>query len=399
VADQALADQALAQHQRWLRRARIRYATAISTTLILIAAGVTFAIKNGEISTVRSKPAASAAPGLSVARAAPVLRLAWQSNDESAAASALVGGTVLTFSDTTVTGRDGRTGTPQWTYRRLHRRVCALAQISGRALIVLRDNGNCDELQALDAGTGRPVWDRSLDENAQPVNGDVTVATGSGTLFVYTAQVIYAIAVTSATCQYPSGPGCGSSDWVYSAAPGCRIGAMVTGVAGTLIGQHCASGDQLLLRDAAARIDWTIPGLGAAPVAADDSFIAAYDANTSTLRFDAATGHVLSSQALPGNAPAVAQLVGSTELVTVADHAYGISLNGTVRWRRMLTQLTVDGSIALAETGSAIAMINAGTGVATDTSALPALPSVPTRITPIGSGYLLQGSHTAAYQP
>ena len=73
-------------------------------------------------------------------------------------------------------GRNARTGATTWSYTRTDRTVCTAAQLDGTTIAIYAVHGNCDEVTALDSGTGRRTWTRTLDKDGMPLNGRPTYA-------------------------------------------------------------------------------------------------------------------------------------------------------------------------------------------------------------------------------
>lgn len=325
---------ALRRYVDSMRPRRIRYAAVIAVVVAVLAVFVGVEWSRGEtahvtLHTVRTPPAA-----LAVSTPAAVQRLAWRTSDRLAIGTPVAGGTVVTFSEHTVRGRDARTGAATWSYTRTDRTVCTAAQLSGTTVAVYAVHGDCDEVTALNSGTGARTWTRTLDKDGMPINGRPTYAwiTGSGyDTLVVTAHgsaddVIYAI-----------DPGGGLDRWTYT-RHGCRIGRVVIGTSGVLISQDCThpacgdkkmcvAGPQLLLRDARANNDdskpdgdhitWLERGNTDVPVSAGQ-VIGAIDPATHTLhRYRADTGRSLGTSPLPAGAGTAAAAASATAVDTV----------------------------------------------------------------------------------
>src|SRR5882762_8098377 len=154
-----------------MRRQRRWYFAAIA---VVVAAAVAVALvvwSSGEITHVHLHTAKSAAPSvpLNTPPAAPSAK--WQSTDATAIGAPLFGGTVVTYSEHTVTGRNALTGVADWTYTRSDRTVCQAAQVQGKTIAIYANGGDCDEVSTFETGTGQRAWTRTLDENGLTVSG------------------------------------------------------------------------------------------------------------------------------------------------------------------------------------------------------------------------------------
>ncbi|MGN6605405.1 MAG: outer membrane protein assembly factor BamB family protein [Jatrophihabitans sp.] len=415
---------ALAAHRARLRRLRVVYASvlvvlAVVGTVVVARVWVTGEVHNSRLRAVATAPApvASAAP-------TPTLVKAWDTTDTAAIGAPLSGGTVVTFDDHTVRGRDARTGAQTWSYYRSNRAVCTAAQANGVTMAIYRVNGNCDELTALDSGTGKRRWTRTLDMDGHPVNGTPTVSATPYTLLVATSDVIYAI-----------DPGSGYDRWEFHQA-GCRIQRAVVGSSGALISQvcdapqcdgdrFCGAGPQLLLRDAYTgrddknsainkdgknpdQIHWNKLGDTDIPVSAD-GVIAAINRTTRALdQLDNQTGNPTVQVRLR---PTPSQLTGivavpttAVELIWIHGITYAVGTGATdAAWTLASSgPPTVVGTTptewpAVADTarvtmtapGGAVLTVSASTGKVTTRSQGAATAPGGTAV-PVGSGFLVQ---------
>jgi hypothetical protein len=241
---------ALARHNAAMRRRSRIYALVLAVVVVLGAVVVARLWAVGEVHNTRSAPIPSGSVPAAIAPTPASTRLvkAWDTGDTAALGTPVFNGTVVTSDDHTVRGRDARDGTQTWSYYRSNRAVCSVAQANGVTMALYRVNGNCDELTALDTGTGRRKWTRTLDMDAHPLNGTPLVSVTPYTLMLATPDVIYAL-----------DPGSGYDRWEFHPA-GCRIQRAVIGSTGALISQvcdapqcagvrYCGAGPQLLLRD------------------------------------------------------------------------------------------------------------------------------------------------------
>jgi outer membrane protein assembly factor BamB len=412
---------ALARHVASVRRQRRWYAGAV---VVVVAAAVVVALlvwRSGEITHVHLRTASGPAP--SVPLASPVARpqIRWQSADASAVGAPFLGGTVVTYSQHTVTGRDALTGEARWTFTRTDRDVCEVAQQQGRSIAIYRHGRNCDQVTTLDTETGKLVWERTLDENGLPINGRPLMIPGDNSIFVMTRSALYAIQVSTSDCDLDTGSACGSDSWTYAPAAGCAMTSAVPGSSGVLISEHCADGDHLVLRHPSAGTDskdpkpikWRLNDNSGIPVAAG-SFVGAIDPSTHELVvYDAGKGKVTARQTLSppptGAAPARSLIAGQGELVWIGGTAYALDSSGAELWSAPAQNLPtvtadstdpnpdLDGAAILAPTSTGVAALDGATGAITAQYAVAA-PPAGSRVFAMGSGFLVAGSFTRAYR-
>jgi hypothetical protein len=278
---QSPADAAVDRYLAGLRRGRIAYAVAVTVVVAALVVTVAVMWSRSEVAHVRLRIAKTPAAPVQLAAPSGTLHVAWQSADRTAIGTPNWLGTVVTYSEHTVRGRDGRTGNITWSYSRSDRSICQVAQDQGVAIAVYRHKGNCDEVTALDATNGQRRWTRTLDQDANPVNGTPAYLVTQDTVMFTVPNAIYAI-----------DPQSGIDRWTF-AQQNCTIRGAALGSTGALISQtcshvnctglkFCANGAQLLLRDPTAghsddasqkanpdQIKWLLPGNQDLPVSAD----------------------------------------------------------------------------------------------------------------------------------
>ncbi|SOD73166.1 putative pyrroloquinoline-quinone binding quinoprotein [Jatrophihabitans sp. GAS493] len=403
----------LADFNAATRRARRRYVAAI--TLITAATVATFLIivARGEISHVSSRTAASAPATVTAAPRSNPLTVAWRSDDATAIGQPFFGGTVVTYSAHTVTGRDARTGSPRWTFTRTDRALCSVIQESGKTQALYSAKGNCDELTTLDTGTGQRIQERTLDDEGNLVIGTPIVIPDSLALTLATSTLVRTIRMSD-----------GLNGWTYVAPAQCQNLRVVRGAAGVLISQHCTNGDYLLLRDLTAPdksgdnptdpVKWRIRTSAVVPAAAD-SFVAALDSTTRTLiRYQPSNGSVLATDTVLTPAPSPLRPVLQTEstngeLIWIGDTVYAVDTPGARQvWSKPASTLptfsgpgTATGSADLSTlalpTSTGIAILNPSSGAVTESIAVNA-PPADSRIITVGSGFLVAASSTTVYK-
>lgn len=405
----------LARYVASMHRQR-RWYFAIVAAVAVVAVGITLVVWfTGEITHVHLHTAKTAPPSVALATppAAPVAK--WQSRDATAIGAPFSGGTVVTYSAHTVSGREALTGRAYWTYTRTDRVVCQVAQIQNQTIAIFANGGACNEVTTLDTGTGQRNWTRTLDENGLTVTGRPRFVATSDTLYVWTPDFVYSI-----------DPASGYDRWTFPADDGCALTSVVPGSAGVLMSERCASDTELLLRDRTAGIDdkqqsedkknqvqWRLKNTDTVPVMAD-SVVAALDPSTKQLvTYDAAKGGVrdrVSLQPAPDATAPISQAAANDgELIWIAGRGYGLDESGSQRWSSPLaappTLSAPDGSAIVPELASArvlvptsngIAALDGLTGKITTSYPVPA-PAAGSQVFPVGSGLLVAGRSTVYY--
>lgn len=419
---------ALDRYAGRLRRDRIRYTIGVS--VLVVAASVIAAVVwlNGEIAHTTLHTVAKAPADVPLATPAAVQRKLWSTTDYAALGTPYSGGSVVTYDKRTVRGRDGRTGAQTWSYTRTDRTVCTALQLSNVTVAVYRLNGNCDELTALDTGTGRRQWTRTLDMDTHQLNGVPQFSVSGSTAMFVSPTVIYAINTQN-----------GYNAWVY-AEQKCTISRAVLGTTGALIAQtcahrdcselkHCLNGPQLVFRDPAAgentdssknkgnpdQIFWNLPNPGGLVPASAGAVVSALTPNSGVLHVYASKdGKTLTNLTLSGPASSGEMSTDTPtsdgELIWVPNRTYAVT--GTpakIVW-------SIVGAAAPSVTGTAIgfaspleqsrlatasatgiAELSPADGHATSTFAVSPAPRSTARIYPYGDGYLVSYNGVTVY--
>jgi outer membrane protein assembly factor BamB len=432
---------ALEEYRTRLRPWRIAYAVGIAVVVIVALVAVKIAYNHGEISHVKLRTAAKAAPSVALTGPSATLTPAWTSSDHTAIGTPYWGGTVITYSQHSVDGRDALTGAMRWSYTRSDRNVCTAAQIQGLTVAVFALAGNCDEVTTLDSGTGQRKWTRTLDEdsstNNHEVQGHPTYAVGQYTFMITTPNVIYAIDPVSSYDR-----------WIFSQS-GCRINSAVLGTAGALISQTCTApkcsglkfcgrGQQLLLRDPTAgqnddssknegnpdQIKWNLIGNTSTPVSADSvtttstppaagTVISAAPAGSSQLDIlDATKGKTLSTLTLkaPLDSTPTASAATHAELIHTGGFTYAVSATQPdLLWSAptiaLPTVTTPDGeatpdlpgAFVAVPTTAGVDLLDGATGSVVKSYPVAAPPSG-SQVYAFGTGFVVAGSSTAVYR-
>jgi hypothetical protein len=352
-------DAALARYNKRMRPWRIGYAAAIAAVLVAAVVIVVVAYQHGEISHVSLHTVPTAPPSVAIESPATALGEAWSSSDTTAIGTPYYRGTIITHDTHTVRGRDAGTGQQTWAYTRTDRTVCAALQDSGLTLAVYRLHGNCDEVTALNSGTGQRVWTRTLDKDTAVFDGPASFAVLPGNFFFVSRTSIYAIAAS------------GLDYWTFHHV-GCTIHSAVLGVAGALISQtcvgeqcnrakFCGNGQQLLLRDQTKGYDndtttnknnpdqiiWNDFGSDLVPTLAGNSVGAREPDGAALQLLDRASGKPGARLALSGDsgsaAPSAVSSTTDADVIWIGGRSYALETTHTsFTWQQdTLSQPTV----------------------------------------------------------
>lgn len=421
-------DRALVAYAARMRRARRRYFATLTVLVAAVVTAVSIAWSRGEIANTTLRTVLSAPPSLALRVPSTTLRQAWTSTDRTAIGTPYWGGTVVTFDQHTVRGRNAATGAQTWSYRRNDRTVCQALQIRGVTVAIYQLHGNCDEVTALSTDTGQREWTRTLDENGQPIFGQPTYQATQYTFLVITPLVIYAI-----------DPSSGYDRWVFGQQR-CTINSAVLGSAGALISQscnqpscsgltYCRTGPQLLLRDPNAgynndekhhanpdQIIWNVANSGLVPASADQLVSAVDPATGRLIVLNPAKGTVQTTRAL-SPAPSGVEAVSASptlnaELIWVDGLTYAVrTSDSAVLWAsRTLSPLTVTttntaagglpdlSQVTLAvPTQRGLALLNPRSGRPSREFAVPP-PPAGSLAYPYGTGFVVAGPATTGYR-
>lgn len=409
---------ALARYLVDMRRRQIRYAAVITVVVAALAVFAGIAWSRGETAHVTLHTIRRPSATLPLTDPSPTQQLSWRTSDRLGLGTPVRGGTVITYDTHTVRGRDARTGATTWSYLRTDRSVCTAVQLGGTTIAVYAVHGNCDEVTALDSGTGKRVWTRTLDKDGMPLNGVPSYHWTAETFVVATKDVIYALAVDQN----------GIDRWTYTRF-GCAIERVAVGTSGVLIRQNCvrprcagkkmcAPGRQLLLRTEdnnendkpnGDHITWLLRGNDDLPVSAGP-VISALNRTTGRLdRFAAANGRSLGSTPLlpvSASTPAVTSVDTATaDVVLIGGVSYAVTPGrGAALWSARTgvapTVVPPSGADAPADLSSArisvptaagIEALNGTDGSVQQSFAVPGTSGADVAY-PLGSGFLVGGS-------
>ncbi len=340
----AASDAAMARYAHSMRRSRAVYYATLAVIVIGVGVFVGVVWSNSEVAHASLHTQRPAPPRIGIDTPSANQQQVWQTADHIAQGAPQWNGTIVTYSQHSVGGRDGRTGKRTWVYTRTDRTVCTALQAGGTTIAIYANSGNCDEVSAFYSGTGRRRWTRTLDMDGMPLDGRPGYQVTPTTWLVYSGSVIYAI-----------DPVTGYNRWTYTRY-GCHIDRVVLGAAGALISQSCsaqvtcanvkfcARGPQLMLRDGNAgesdkakpnadQVKWADIGDRAVPVSAD-GVLSAVDPDGRTLHFyDPAKGtrtqSVQLSPKTAGLGPITAIATSDAEVVWLAGRTYALHADST----------------------------------------------------------------------
>jgi hypothetical protein len=414
----AASDAALARYAKRMRPLRIWYAAGIVALIVIAAVLVKIAYSRGEVSHASLHTVPTGLPSISVQPPSPTLSKTWSSTDATAIGSPLSDGTIITYDEHTVRGRNARTGAQTWSYTRTDRQVCTAMQDGAQTVAVYQLHGNCDELTALDSNTGARKWTRTLDKDTAEFDGPATFQVRPSSYFFASHTSVYAVS--------PNGV-----DWWSFHHVGCTINSAVLGSSGALISQtchnqdcgdkkFCGNGPQLLLREATAgfddntyprnpdRITWNLIGSRLVPVDAGQN-IAARDANGTLHLLSPAKGDQAGTIRLSGPAePFAVNEATDADLVWVGGRTYALRTGATKpAWVAATGSVpttsdaggpatTLDAARLAVPVADGLAQLDPATGRADRRFPVGTQPRG-SLVYPLGRGFLVAGPHTTVY--
>lgn len=430
----AASEAAIERYAKRMRPLRRIYAASLAVVAIAVVIFVVVAYDRGEISHATLHTVAKAPSTIALQAAGQTQKQVWTSGDTTAIGTPYYEGTIVTHDRHTVRGRNAATGKPTWSYTRTDRDVCTAVQTEGVTVAVFKLHGNCDELTAVDSGTGKRLWQRTLDKDGAEFNGPATYSVLPGNILFVSATSIYSI-TTSGTTDGNNG---GLEYWVFHHT-GCTIKSAVLGAGGALISQtctdekcdgakFCGNGTQLLLRDGTKvtddddksnknnpdQIAWNLRGSDLIPTSAGRVITARNPAGGSLTVFDVKTGKTAASLPLTGSsggsAPTTFTSALDADLISVGGRTYAVESGKTAfTWQAAtttgatITATSANSSPSLtsgriaAGVPTGIAELDGKTGQAGTTHPVGA-PSGTSLVYPYGTGFLIAGPTTTVYQ-
>jgi hypothetical protein len=393
---------ALREYVARMRRQRRYYIAALAIFIIAIVVLVQVVLRTGEIAHATLHSATSPAPQPTSSTTSSSLTQAWHSTDATAGGVPYDKGTVVTYDQHTVSGRDYRTGAATWTYTRTDVSICHVYQEVGITIAIFTDrDGFCDEVDTFNTTSGTRNWYRTLDSNGNTITttNKPVFSISQYTLMITTPLYIQAVDVSS-----------GEDRWTFIDPSGCTNSSAVQGSGAILIAEHCGDGDHLLFRDPyagddndnKAKVVWRI-STNVIPVSAD-VLTSAIDPKTNHLvAYSATDGKVIGTQSL-NPAPAsssgsiTAASVNAGELVTIGSDSYLLSASsGGQLWTVPMAGLTTQSANPLAVTAAGIVELDVETGAVIATYPISAPPAGATTVR-LGTGFVIAGSSTTVYR-
>jgi len=428
---------ALRRYQARMRPWRIAYAAAIVVVVAVALVVVKIVIGSGEISHAHLTTVAKGPAAVALQQPADPQTKRWSTSDDTAQGVPYFDGTVVTYSSHVVRGRNALTGAPTWNYTRTDRTVCTALQDNGVTVTVWRIHGDCGEMTAVDTNTGARLWDRTLDENGYPVDGQPPISVYDGQIMITMPTAIYMISTSGNNVQGSQG---GDDVFMFD-EQGCTINGAAMGSAGVLISQTCAhrqcsgakfcgNGPQLLLRSLSAgydnnsstnngnpdQIQWNDIGSRLLPVSAG-KVVAAMPAGGGTLDvLSVDDGKTLHQVSVPSSGPAPKDPAGATVEASDAqffhlgrttyamrDGASAFSWSADVPLPTLSQPNgettddapSIDNAVITVPTSTGAAELDSATGKPRTSVTLDPVPTGP--LYPFGTGFLTTGTSTMGF--
>lgn len=250
----------------------------------------------------------------------PASRVAavWDSGTGPAAAEPVEDATVVVGEDHGVRGLDPEDGSERWHYLRSTARLCDWTAADGVVVAVFRTEAGCDEALALDAGTGRRQWYRSVNFSAE-----ITLSSTNQLTVASTPTGIAVLGTTSNGLR-----------WRYRPPADCRISDSLPGDVGVAVALDCPSSAQLVLLDGfSGKERWTgdLPAGAARILTADGAVgVLALELSGALEIFDRDGAPLVSlreeSIAIEDEAQPTAQLVGERLAVFTGSTLFAVNV-------------------------------------------------------------------------
>jgi hypothetical protein len=169
-------------------------AAVLAAVVIGVAAALWWASDARRTTLVTASGSAAAPPA--IGRLPTALSEAWRAPSPASPIPLVQGGTVVTGSAGTVAGRDLRTGSVRWSYRR-DRPLCTVAAAFHDVIAVYQRGSTCGEVTALDWTSGRRGPQRTGPVEASTrlaAQGDQVAASGQHYLEVWRSDLVRTLA-------------------------------------------------------------------------------------------------------------------------------------------------------------------------------------------------------------
>jgi outer membrane protein assembly factor BamB len=345
---------------------------AAGTVAVLVAAVLLW--RGSDAAATTSTTAAPPLPA--TGSPATAVRQAWSAAAGPQPQQVLTRGRVVVGDAHGLAALDPATGRAAWRYERSNARLCGLTAVDGYAVAVFNVPGEthrCDQVVALDVGTGVRQWTRNV--NFSP-DVALTGVDRSG-------QAAGSVVAYSPTGLVDIDPVGDNIRWRYHAAAGCRLSDVTPGTAGIAFVQRCAgSAPQLRFVDpTGGGTRWTEELTGTPRVAGADGAVTVVDGGTLRV-LSADDGAERAALQLPGSsAAAPAELaVGDLDLVSAGGAVTALDpATGRQRWQVAAVGAAGpvtgrDDAVVVPEDG-AFVVRDAGTGAELARSTVPGPPA------------------------
>lgn len=206
---------------------RTRWDLTAAAVLVAVVLGVTTALwwtSDARRTTMITAPGPAAAPS-AMERLPAALSEAWRAPSPANPGPLVQGATVVTGNEGTVAGRDLRTGSVRWSYRR-DRPLCTVAAAFHDVIAVYQRGKTCSEVTALDWDSGRRGPQRTGPVEAPTrlaAEGSQVAASGRHYLEVWRSDLVRTLAY--GRLPTPAQPG-------TQPRPDCLHGSMAVGSGG-----------------------------------------------------------------------------------------------------------------------------------------------------------------------
>ncbi|KQS73373.1 PQQ-binding-like beta-propeller repeat protein [Modestobacter sp. Leaf380] len=350
-----------------VRRPPLRALVWTAATLVVV---VVLALlwRGSDAAVTDSTTAAEPAPASGSPAAA--LDRGWSADPTGPAPRRVVesGRVVLALTDG-VRVLDPATGEEAWRYTRSNARLCDVTAVEGAVVAVFSTGGRCNEVVALDAGTGVRSWYRTVGFRA-----DVALAS--------TERIVLASSPTGLATIDPTG---NNTRWRYEVPGGCRLTGADVGSTGVVALQVCDGGPvtALLFDGFDGSQTWSRDlGVDSARLVGVDRLVDVVVGDSLQV-LSPADGATLQTIPLPAAAgaddePLQQAGLADTALVWVRGTAYVLDqTTGAVRWSVPATGLpavgdggkTTDGAVLVPEDGAFVSRdLATGTELARSTA-------------------------------
>jgi PQQ-like domain len=189
-----------------MRRRTVLSGLAGGVVIAALVAGLIWVDSGGDAAAAHSDVAAGPAPTLAVLPLPDAVQRRWSAPSSPAGEITADGSVVVVAQPNALSGRDARTGTQRWSYRRDNATLCGWTVRDRVVVAAFKERHGCREVVGLDVGTGARRWYRSAElGDTTAVNSAEGVVIFRGTdrlLAVDTGTGLNRWFVTRAGCTY-----------------------------------------------------------------------------------------------------------------------------------------------------------------------------------------------------